>query len=58
MWLLVLHLCSPVTSHYFHVSFLLKTTAAVLPERLLCAFHLLKGFQHSVLKSPTGGKLV
>lgn len=43
----------PCQSDHFRSCLLFKTTAAVLPEHLLCAFHLLQGFEPSHLKSQT-----
>lgn len=42
----------PRPSNHFHSPLLFRAAAAVLPEHLLCAFHLLQGFECRRLKSP------
>lgn len=42
----------PRPSNHFHSPLLFRAAAAVLPEHLLCAFHLLQGFECRHLKSP------
>lgn len=42
----------PRPSNHFHSPLLFRAAAAVLPEHLLCAFHLLQGFECRRLKFP------